>query len=787
MKRLRIICAIMACLSVELARAQDVFDHEVITMFEEGTVEMPLGSQTAAINDVIFDPSVLKTILLDHTAETISIAFPDYSPADSLIESPRFPGLSARQARLDLIFRIRLTYPEQRDSLNAKLKAYPEVYFSDKNGTADVLFEPDDPEFYRQWGMHSDEDNVGVPDADIDAPEAWDLEQGSSDAVIGIIDEGVYQGHIEFQGRISGEGPGASDHGTHVAGIAAAEGNNNEGIAGVTWNSQIYSKDISGFDAIDIYESVIDAITNGGADVLNNSWGGPYFNSVIHQALAIAHELGVLVVAARGNYENDDPFYPAADPDGFVLSVGAFNHDGNKSDFSSYGSGMDLLAPGGNRSGPPGRDIYSTYGRTGNQYAYLRGTSMAAPHVSGMVGLLDFYNQLPPYGDNFAAVICSTADDIYSDGYDDLSGYGRLNARAALDFISRPNRIYTCDAAGGTPYVVDPDPPVQSWYFLGTRVLTDHIYFAKQYEVRYDANYLACDCQPPLIDPLNETPATWGLDPWTHGWSGANPNGGVRWADVVNSDEMGLTLRTFVYEVWAVNGAYLGFFPNPASECTFSFSMLADGTPQPPTNLTVCPSPDYHPLISWDPSPTSNVYAHKVYRMVHGIEEDWVHIATVPVGNNQYEDTEYSTPHPGPYATWKDDADYTATAVNTYGESDMAPFVTITVVVPARPYPTPSKQAAAVEEIPEDFALSPAYPNPFNALTSIKYALPEDSYVKIEIFNVSGQKIKTLLSEYRPAGYHEVVWDASDISSGIYIYRIEAADFEETKSMTLLK
>ncbi len=98
--------------------------------------------------------------------------------------------------------------------------------------------------------MHNAGQNQGsIPDADIDAPEAWDLEQGNDSTVIAIMDNGV-QDIIEFQGRLSGDGPGDyfDDHGTFVAGIAAARGNNNEGIAGVTWNSQIYSKDIHTYD-----------------------------------------------------------------------------------------------------------------------------------------------------------------------------------------------------------------------------------------------------------------------------------------------------------------------------------------------------------------------------------------------------------------------------------------------------------------------------------------------------------------------------------------------------------
>ncbi len=412
--------------------------------------------------------------------------------------------------------------------------------------------------------------------------------------------------------------------------------------------------------------------------------------------------------------------------------------------------------------------------------------------VSGLVGLLDFYNQLPAFGSNFRYVILNTADDIDPQGFDEQTGYGRINARAAIDFISPPNRIYTCDAAGSVPYPVDPDPPGQEWRFKGTRVLPDHwTYIAKQYEVRYNLNYMGCDCQPPLLDPMIQTPVVWGIDCLTEGWSGSEPNGGIRKCEVVSSDQNSAILRTYVYEVWRVQAwpplTYLGWYPNHWQDCVFGFTILADGTPLPPSNLSVTASPTYHPLISWDRSPTSNIYAHKVYRMVHGIEQDWVLIATVPVGTSQYEDLEYATPHDGPVAYWTDDADYTVTAVNPYAESSMPPFVTITVVVPAQPKPKPYKQSSPTTEIPDHFALYAAYPNPFNSQTLIKYALPVESYVIIEIFNISGQKIETLSSGTEQAGYHEVVWDASIVASGTYLYKMAAGDFSESKLISLIK
>src|SRR3990170_4425004 len=82
------------------------FDREVITMFQEGAVEMPAGMESARISEVNFNPEVIKDILLEHTAEVISVAFPEFDPQDTLIESPRFPGLFAKQSNLSLVYRI---------------------------------------------------------------------------------------------------------------------------------------------------------------------------------------------------------------------------------------------------------------------------------------------------------------------------------------------------------------------------------------------------------------------------------------------------------------------------------------------------------------------------------------------------------------------------------------------------------------------------------------------------------------------------------------------------------
>ncbi len=781
MKARFLIVLVTISLQLSIVYGQGQFEYEIITMFADNVVVMPKGVLTANINEVTFDPVEIKSTLLNYGGETISVGFPDFNPADTIIESSRFPGLFARQTAWDRVYRIYVTSPDNRDSLNSELREFPEVFFSDKNGTVRLAFEPDDDYFPLQWGMHNETNE----DADINATEAWDLTQGNPETVIGIIDVGVPQDLIEFAGRISGEGPESGDsHGTLVTGVAAAKGNNDEGVAGVTWNSQIYTKDVSGLDAVDIANSVIDAVHNGGAAVLNCSWSSGSLSSTIHRALATAHDLGVLVVAARGNQGNYTPRYPASYDEEWVLTVGSFTDEFFRSNFSAKGHGLDVLAPGGTYAdGNTVHEIYST--NFGNTYRYAGGTSFAAPHVTGLVGLLDSYNGLAAYGSNFRNVIINTTTNMYGDGWDDLSGYGRVNARAALDYIDRPNTVYSpCFDNDHAPYRGNVSE-LQPWLFRGTRELADTHYIVKQYEVLYNAFFTDCD----LIDePFNETPIVWGIDNLTHGWSGANPNGGLRKCDVVEVGTYYVTLRTWVYEVWTVGLDYLGFYPNHWEDCTFAYTVIADATPAPPHSLTVSASPDYHPFIQWQPSPSTNVVSYSIYRMVHSVEDDWVYIANVPASTNQYEDTEYSTPHTGPIAYWLNDADYTVIAVNDYGDqSEMPPFVTIRVVVPAYPQPKPFKQSSPSVEIPDDFALYSAYPNPFNSQTIIKYALPEDSHVVIEIFNISGQKIETLISETKPAGYHEIVWNASNVASGTYLYKINTGHFSETKRMTLLK
>jgi subtilisin family serine protease len=228
----------------------------------------------------------------------------------------------------------------------------------------------------------------------INAPAGWYIATGSAASIIAIVDTGVSVNHEDLAGKIMPGWDFVNDtaamtdghgHGTDVAGLAAAIGNNGTGVAGLDWNAKILPVKVMGDggtgDTIDIAKGIIWAATNN-ADVINLSLGGPSNgqDGYLKEACDYAYEQGSILVAAAGNIDNKKIFvntvvYPAAYEN--VLSVGSVNRLGNRSNFSV--KKPDVMAPG--------EGMYSTV--TNNNYAYIgNGTSFAAPLVSGLMGLL---------------------------------------------------------------------------------------------------------------------------------------------------------------------------------------------------------------------------------------------------------------------------------------------------------------------------------------------------------------------------------------------------------------
>jgi subtilisin family serine protease len=199
-------------------------------MFRPGVLDWPIGEKTIAVEDAKFTPPEIKDVLLAYTAQTISLAFPDADPADSIRYCKLDPKKVVYRIDIDLVYKVYLEEAPKRDDLNAELAQFEEVQFCHNNGTIEL--DTNDPYFSNQWNLHNTGQTGGTPDADIDMPEAWELEQGDPVATIGILDTGLMPNHPDLSGKVTGDGI-VGIHGTHVGGIAAANTNNGVGIAGV--------------------------------------------------------------------------------------------------------------------------------------------------------------------------------------------------------------------------------------------------------------------------------------------------------------------------------------------------------------------------------------------------------------------------------------------------------------------------------------------------------------------------------------------------------------------------
>jgi subtilisin family serine protease len=307
---------------------------------------------------------------------------------------------------------------------------------------------PNDPSYNVLYGMTR-----------IQASAAWDISTGSKNVVVAVIDTGVQYTHPDLSANIavnSGETPnnGVDDdrngytddyygydfinndgnpmddhyHGTHCAGTVGAKGNNGVGVAGVAWNVSILPvKVLDGYGSgtLASVAAGINYATARGAKILSMSLGGGSSSTTLENAISAARQSGVMIVAAAGNSGlNTDyyPSYPASSPQDNVVAVAATDSSDTKASWSNYGpASVDVAAPG--------VSIYSTL--LGNSYDYLSGTSMATPHVAGMVAVLRSINANLTYL-QIKDILIQTSDPVSSLNGKIVSN-GRVNLyKAAL-------------------------------------------------------------------------------------------------------------------------------------------------------------------------------------------------------------------------------------------------------------------------------------------------------------------------------------------------------------------
>jgi serine protease len=333
----------------------------------------------------------------------------------------------------------------------------------------------------------------------INLPQAWDITTGSrdgSDVIVAVADTGVFLAHPEFSGQLvpgydfissaqnalDGNGidsnpddPGDSSqignsswHGTHVAGTIAGKSNNSSGIASVAWNAKIMPLRVlgayggSGYDINQAIRFAAGLSNDSGtlpaqkADIINLSLGGSGYSQAAQNTYLQARSAGVIVVAAAGNANNSQLHYPASYSG--VISVSATDFSNNRAPYSSYGSRVDVAAPGGSAGVDQNGDGYGdgvlstlvndSSGSRVASYRFYQGTSMATPHMAGVLALMRaVYPELSP--DEVDALLSAgtITTDIGAAGRDDYFGHGLIDTLKAVQ------------AAQSLAY--DNNPPVQ--------------------------------------------------------------------------------------------------------------------------------------------------------------------------------------------------------------------------------------------------------------------------------------------------------------------------------------
>ncbi|WP_376788680.1 S8 family peptidase [Thermoflexus sp.] len=337
-----------------------------------------------------------------------------------------FPGAEA--LAVPRWWRIPVPPGQEPEAVVERLRQRPDVETAEVDREVRIALTPNDPYYYEyQWNLPK-----------IRAPQAWDVSTGSSSVVIAIVDTGVDYTHPDLTSMrlrlgwdfVHNDSDPMDDegHGTHVAGIAGANTNNGVGIAGVCWGCDLLAVKVlaatgRGWDswvAQGIRYAADWGAASGKRTVINLSLGGRDPSRILADAVAYAQGKGALIIAAVGNDGQNQLVYPAAYPG--VIGVAATDSDDQQASFSNSGAHVDLAAPG--------VDILSTFwGGTG--YIFADGTSMATPHVAGVAGLV--WSARPALtADQVCGILLRTAVDLGSPGRDDIYGYGRVNAEAAV-------------------------------------------------------------------------------------------------------------------------------------------------------------------------------------------------------------------------------------------------------------------------------------------------------------------------------------------------------------------
>lgn len=421
-------------------------------------------------------PTAVTVDSSSFAADRVLVTLADGADAATAVANLAASPLAAGVERLGFnIYQVNLRAGVSVGFAIPALDAIRGVAYAEADYAIGLNLTPNDPSYSSLWGMNNTGQSGGTLDADIDAPEAWDIARGTGQKIVAVIDTGVDYNHPDLAAnmwRNSGETAGDgidndangivddvfgadfanndgnpmddNNHGTHCAGTIGGVGNNGVGVTGVAWTTRIMALKFLGANGSGSTSNAIKCIDyaiSKGASILSNSWGGGGYSSALEQAIIRARNAGAIFVAAAGNNgANTDVSanYPSNYAVDNVLSVAAIDRNNNLASFSNYGATtVDL--------GAPGVSILSTVRNGG--YSSFSGTSMATPHVAGAIAVFWDRNPTLTYTQVIQRLLGSV-DQITSLSGRTVTG-GKLNLLNLLNSTSPPT----------SPPPTSPPPP----------------------------------------------------------------------------------------------------------------------------------------------------------------------------------------------------------------------------------------------------------------------------------------------------------------------------------------
>lgn len=646
--------------------------------------------------------------------------------------------------------RLRVSKDIDIEELVEMYRTSPAVEYAEPNYIYRALMTPNDTYYSYQWHLPA-----------INCGSGWDISTGSG-VLLGIIDTGVaYEDYGSFQ--VAPDLAGTSfvagydfvnndyhanddnSHGTHVAGTVAQTTNNSMGCAGVAFDCTIMPIKVLDSEGSGYVSDIADGIyyaADNGCRVINMSLGGNIGSTTLQNAVQYAYNAGVTIVCAAGNAGTSTPQYPAAYPE--CISVSAVRYDNTITDYSSYGSTIDICAPGGDVSVDQNGDGYGdgvlqqTFAQgypTDFGYYFYEGTSMASPHVAGAAAVVIAAagGSLSP--SEVRSILEGTATDLGATGWDQYYGHGKVDVYAAALEAQ----------GGGAEY-----PPIAD--FTGSPTTGDAplaVYFT---------------------DQSTNDPVSWNWDFGDGGTSTAqNPT-----------------------HQYADPGTY-------TVSLTVSNAYGSDSETKSGYITVTAPSDDRMHVADIYVSRSTWWILGRGRATVRIVDQNGYAVSGATVYGN------FTGPASGGYSgSTNSSGEVTFTTGWVWGPSGEWCFEVTDVTLSGWTYEqaanvvTKSCESGDVYEVSKEEMMAggdmPAvhqlfqnYPNPFNPATTIAFSLPVSGRVRLEIFNVKGELVETLVDRELEAGVHRFDWNASGVSSGVYFCRMLAGDFVQTRKMLLLR